>query len=92
VTIASWLVRVDKGRGSAVRRALLRPGIECRSEAYDTLVVVSESPADPHALDRVEHVLRCVSGVRDVSLVARFDGDERRAPARCFPTPAAVGA
>lgn len=90
MTIASWLVRVDRGRGGAVRRALSRPGIECRSEAYDTLVVVSESPAEPHALDQLEHMLRGVSGVCDVSLVARFDDDERRAPMRSFPTLAAV--
>lgn len=90
MTIASWLVRVDKGRGGAVRRALARPGIECRSEAYDTLVVVSESAAGPHALDELRRLLASVAGVRDVDLVARFDDDEQRAAPR--PALAAAGA
>lgn len=82
MTIASWLVRVDRGRGGAVRRALCAPDIECRSEAYDTLVVVSESGAQ--SLDDVRGRLGSVAGVRDVSLVARFDDDldSSRTPVR----------
>lgn len=87
MTITSWLVVVEKGRGGAVRRALSRPGIECRSEAYDTLVVVSESPL--RALDEVQRFLLAVPGVRDVALVARFDdAAERRIPAHPALAPA----
>jgi nitrate reductase NapAB chaperone NapD len=75
VTIASWLVVVEKGRGPAVRRALARPGIECRSEAYDTLVVVTESADAAHALDDLAGLLQGVPGVREASLVTRFDDD-----------------
>lgn len=89
MTIASWLVVVDKGRGGSVRRALSRPGIECRSEAYDTLVVVSESPAEPQALDDLQRLLSSVAGVRNVDLVARFDEDGRATASR-FPTPASA--
>lgn len=75
MTIASWLVVVEKGHGPAVRRALARPGIECRSEAYDTLVVVTESTDTPRALDELAALLQCVPGVRDAALVTRFDDD-----------------
>lgn len=87
MTIASWLVTVHKGRGAAVRRALKSPDVECRSEAYDTLVVVSESPSRPHALDDVQRRLGAVEGVRDVALVARFDdeGDVQRLAPRTPP-------
>ncbi len=89
MTIASWLVTVDRGHGAAVARALKSPDIECRSEAYDTLVVVSESLSRPRALDDVQRRLGAVTGVRAVSLVARFDdddADQRRAPARGLTT------
>jgi hypothetical protein len=78
VTIASWLVRIDKGRGGAVRRALSTADLECRSEAYDTLVVLSDSGGQ--ALDDVRRRLGSVAGVRDVALVARFDDDPDEPP------------
>ncbi len=92
MTIASWLVTVDRGHGAAVRRALKAPDVECRSEAYDTLVVVSESPARPDALDELRSRLGAIAGVREVSLVARYDDDfdERCAPPRGFSARAAA--
>lgn len=75
MTIASWLVVVEKGRGPAVRRALARPGIECRSEAYDTLVVVTESSDAARALEELGGLMRGLPGVREAALVTRFDDD-----------------
>jgi nitrate reductase NapAB chaperone NapD len=74
MTIASWLVDVEPGRGNAVRAALLaNPGIECRSEARGTIVVLSESPSRPGVLDGVLTLLATVPGVRQASLVTSFE-------------------
>lgn len=71
-TVAGWLVVVEVGRMGGVREALAAtPGIECRSDAHGTLVVVSESPAA--ALAEVQRQLRHVPGVRDAALVAAYE-------------------
>ncbi len=73
MTIASWLVTFEQGRLDVVRAALAgHTGIECRSEAKGSLVVLSESPSET-GLEGVHQVLTAIPGVKDASLVAAFE-------------------
>ena len=89
--IASWLLTLEKGSARGVRRALARPGVECRSEAHGTLVVVTEGPAE--SLEELRRFLGSRPGVAETSLVARFDQDRREnllLGEACLPCPEAL--
>ena len=82
MTIASWLLEIEAGRGRSVRAALeVHPGIECRSEARGTLVVLTETPPGDRSMGRVKEILSGVPGVRGADLVTAFEEDEPNAGA-----------
>ena len=77
MTIASWLLEIETGRGPAVRQALAaHPGIECRSEARGTLVVLTETPPGERGVDGLRRLLSDVPGVRGADLVTAFEEAE----------------
>ena len=73
MTIASWLVTVDPKSRAAVRASLKRPGVDCRCEARDSLIVVTETADVDPELRTVHESLASLPGVRQADLVARFD-------------------
>ena len=77
MTIASWLLEIEAGRGGAVRAALAaHQGIECRSEARGTLVVLTETPPGEKGVGRLKEILNGVPGLRGADLVTAFEEDE----------------
>lgn len=77
MTIASWLLEIEAGRGVAVRAALAaHPGVECRSEARGTLVVLTETPGADRSMGRLKEILSGVPGVRGADLVTAFEDDD----------------
>ena len=77
MTIASWLLEIEAGRGGAVRAALAaHPGVECRSEARGTLVVLTETPPGERGVGRLKEILNGVPGVRGADLVTAFEDDD----------------
>jgi nitrate reductase NapAB chaperone NapD len=77
LTIASWLLEIEAGRAGTVRAALAaHPGVECRSEARGTLVVLTETPAGDRSMGRLKEILSGVPGVRGADLVTAFEEDD----------------
>jgi nitrate reductase NapAB chaperone NapD len=76
LTIASWLLEIEKGRTGDVRAELERlDGVECRSERRGTLVVLTDCEVAV-GVAQLRERLSGVSGVRDAFLVACFEEDE----------------
>lgn len=72
ISVASWLLVVDRPRQRAVRgRLSALDGVQYRTTVGGHLVLVSESA--PSDLDRVHESLRALPDVKDVALVSVFE-------------------
>jgi hypothetical protein len=71
MTVASWLLVVDKSHQGEVRSALRDlAGVEYRTTVGDHLVLLTESPGD--RLAALEAALRGIPSVQNASLVSTF--------------------
>jgi len=74
---AGWLLVLDRGAASGVRRALSGiKGVECRMDTDETLVVVTETTGERAALDDARTLLGGTAGVRSADLVAVFEDED----------------